>query len=60
MSEISKIFRLVMDTSDGDFIKVYINNNKLIKFNKCGAGVYYHNTNEEKGTRDKSKNIIRR
>ena len=54
MSEICKLFRMVMDTSDGDFIKLYINNNKLIKFNRCGAGVYYHDTNEEKGTRDKS------
>ena len=35
-----------MDTYDGDFIKVYIINNKLIKFNKCGAGVYYQDTNE--------------
>ena len=46
-----------MVTSGGDFIKVYINNNILIKFNKCGAGVYYHDTNEEKGTRDKSKTL---
>ena len=36
MSEIYKLFRIVMDTSDGDFIKVYINNNKLIK-NLTGA-----------------------
>ena len=30
MSEICKLFRIVMDTSDGDFINVYINDNKLI------------------------------
>jgi len=46
MSEICKLFRIVIDNSDGDFIEVYINNNKLIKFNKCGAGVYYQDTNE--------------
>ena len=60
MSEICKLFRIVMDTSDGDFIKVYINNNKLIKVNKCGVGVYYHGANEGKGTRDKSKNITKK
>ena len=60
MSEICKLFRIVVNTSDGDFIKVYINNNKLINFNKCGAGVYYHDPNEEKGTRDKRKSITKR
>ena len=60
MNEICKLFRIGIDTSDGDSIKVYIINNKLIKFNRCGAGVYYHDTNEEKGTRNKSKNITKR
>ena len=56
MSEICKSFRIVMDTYDGDFIKVYIINNKLIKFNKCGAGVYYHDTKKRKlqGIREKT------
>ena len=60
ISDICKSFRIVMDTYDGDFIKVYINNNKLIKVNKCGVGVYYHGANEGKGTRDKSKNITKK
>lgn len=50
--EVSKYFRILMDTSNGDFIKVYINNNKLIKFNKCGVDIYYHNTKEENKIKD--------
>ena len=59
MSEICKLFRIFMDTSDGDFIKVYINNNRLIKLNRYGTGVYYHDTDEEKDIRDKSKQITK-
>ena len=60
MSEICKSFRIVMDTSDGDFIKVYIINNKLIKFDKCGKAVYYHNIKNRKIQGIREKNITKK
>ena len=57
MGEVNKLFRIVMDTSDGDIIKAFINCNKLIKFIKCGAGVYYHDTKEENKVKDIKKKV---
>ena len=45
MGEISKKPRVAMDTVKRKFIKVYLNCNNLFKFYKCGAGIYYHDTN---------------
>ena len=52
MGEVNKLFRIVMDTSDGDIIKAFINYTKLIKIIKCGVGVYYHDTKEENKVKD--------
>ena len=56
IGEIRKMFKIAMDTTDGDFIKVFIKNNKLMKFNKYEAGVYYH---DKKGEENKIKDIKR-
>ena len=45
MGERSKNLIVAMDTVKGNFIKIYLNCNNVLKFYKCGAGIYYHDTN---------------
>ena len=56
MGERSKNLIVAMDTVKGNFIKIYLNCNNVLKFYKCGAGIYYHDTNYANQSHHKLEN----